>query len=107
MYTDLHEFVCVRAHTLYVLCVHMGKNSESQGGEGFQVGGVPAAICRVDVRVGGACELVGGASHQGTEFNKSCRKMSGSGISERRPAEKEMKQSVSLCRAQESRPPQL
>ena len=46
LHTDLHESVSVC--TLYVPCVQIVK----AWGEGFQVGIVPAAICRVDGRSG-------------------------------------------------------
>lgn len=48
----------------------------------FSVGRCPNGICRVVVWCGGVWVEVG---HQGKEFNKSCRKRSGSAISERRP----------------------
>ncbi len=55
----------------------------------FQLAGVPTLFAGL-LCVGGVWVKVG---HQGKEFNKSCRKRSGSAISERRPGKERVKSS--------------
>lgn len=73
-----------------ILCVYSACVCQCVKGENlsfffFQLVGVPTLFAGLFC-VGGVCMCVCvEVGHQGKEFNKSCRKRSGSAISERRP----------------------